>query len=365
MLKNIIILNFSNIKLGGALQVALSFLMELNENEINRFKIIVSQEIFDELIFLEFKFLNKLKIYNSSIFKFLKTSFLPHFREANLIFTLFGPFYGFSKAKKITGFAQAWILFPDNLVSQNSSIFNKLKWRIKFNIQKSFFKKDDILIVETDVSKKLLIQNLKNENVVVVKNALNKVFLDYMPKIKEKENIIKIGVIGRNYLHKNLKILPEIYDLLRGVYNQKISFYVTLTQKEFSNMSISFREKIENYGTLKIYECPEFYKKMDLIFFPSLLETFSATPLESLYMKKPFICTDLPFNKGFLEDYAFYCNPNDVKNSAKIISNVIELLNSNDISLINKLNLGSEYVKKNYESIDRTSAYLKIIKSFE
>ena len=104
---------------------------------------------------------------------------------------------------------------------------------------------------------------------------------------------------------------------------------------------------------------------MDLIFFPSLLEIFSATPLESLYMKKPFICCDLPFNKGFLEKFAFYTKPNDISDSSRVISEVIELYRSNDPLLKNILNLGSEYIKENFKPSNRAKAYLEIINRYE
>ena len=360
-----ITLNFSNIKIGGAKQVALSFLMELKKKDIDKFNILVSKEVHDELTSTNFKFLNKLKIYNSSIFKFLSFSLIPEIKNVEIVFTLFGPFYAFTRAKTITGFAQPWILYPDNLVNNELSFFKKLFLRLKFKIQRLFFKKDSLLIVETDVAKNILINKLNFKCVNVVNNSINTLFLTQKPKIKYLQEDFKIGVIGRNYPHKNLKILPQILDILTSKFESKVSFHVTLTEQEFVSMSSSFQKNINNYGSLNVSECPKFYNEMDLIFFPSLLEVFSATPLESLYMKKPFVCSDLSFNKGFLEDFAFYAKPNDVEDSAKVLMEVLELLKSNDQSLINKLNLGSEYIKNNFQPSNRAKAYLEIINSYE
>jgi hypothetical protein len=44
---------------------------------------------------------------------------------------------------------------------------------------------------------------------------------------------------------------------------------------------------------------------------------------------------------------------------------VLELLKSNDQSLINKLNLGSDYIKNNFKPSNRAKAYLEIINSYE
>ena len=360
-----ITLNFSNIKIGGDKQGALSFLIELKKKDIDKFNILVSKEVHDELTSTNFKFLNKLKIYNSSIFKFLSFSLIPEIKNVEIVFTLFGPFYAFTRAKTITGFAQPLILYPNNLVNKDLGFFKKLMLRLKFKIQLSFFKKDTALVVESDVAKNILINKLNFKFVNVVNNSINTLFLSQTPRIKEVQKDFKIGVIGRNYPHKNLKILPQILDIINVKFESKVTFYVTLTEQEFTSMNSSFQKKIINYGSLKVSECPKFYDEMDLIFFPSLLEVFSATPLESLYMKKPLVCSDLPFNKDFLEDFVFYSKPNDVEDSSKVIFEVLELLKRNDSFLINRVNLGSEYIKHNFQPSFRAKAYLEIINSYE
>ena len=346
-------------------QVAISFLLELSSKDLEIFNIIVSKEIYDELKSLDYEYIKLLKIYNSSIFKIFSFSLIPEIRNANLIFTLFGPFYGFTKAKTITGFAQGWILYPQNLVYKQITSFQKYKLKFKFFIQVLFFRKDNLLITETNASKEILINELNFKNIEVVNNSLNTIYNKYKPEIKEKNLSIKIGVIGRNYPHKNLQILPGILKSLKDNYGLEVSFYVTLTDIEFNTMTSNFKKNIKNIGLLKIIDCPGFYEKMDMIFFPSLLEIFSATSLESLYMKKPFICCDLPFNKGFLEKFAFYTKPNDISDSSRVISEVIELYRSNDPLLKNILNLGSEYIKENFKPSNRAKAYLEIINRYE
>ena len=365
MLKSFKTINLSNIRSGGALQVAISFLLELKNEDISKFNFLVTKEIYEELKQLNFRFLDSLKIYNSNIFKFFSFSLLPELKNAKIIFTLFGPFYAYSSAKTITGFAQAWILYPNNLVNKDLGFFKKLMLRLKFKIQLSFFKKDSSLVVESDVAKNILIKKLNFKFVNVVNNSINTLFISQTPRIKEVQKDFKIGVIGRNYPHKNLKILPQILDIINVKFESKVTFYVTLTEQEFTSMNSSFQKKIINYGSLNVSECPKFYNEMDMIFFPSLLEVFSATPLESLYMKKPLVCSDLPFNKDFLEDFVFYSKPNDVEDSSKVIYEVLELLKRNDSFLINRVNLGSEYIKHNFQPSNRAKAYLEIINSYE
>lgn len=365
MLKSIKTINLSNIRSGGALQVAVSFLLELTNEDIKKFNFLVTKEIYEELKPLNFKFLDSLKIYNSSIFKLFSFSLIPEIRNVEVVFTLFGPFYAFTKAKTITGFAQAWIIYPENLATKELKYFKKLITRFKFKIQQLFFKKDSAFVVESHDVKIALINKFNVKNVYVVNNTINTLFLSQSPRIKELQKDFKIGVIGRNYPHKNLKILPQILDIINVEFESKVTFHVTLTDEEFNSMNSSFHNKIINYGSLNVSECPKFYNEMDLIFFPSLLEVFSATPLESLYMKKPFVCSDLDFNKGFLESFVFYAKPNDPEDSAKVIIEVLELIKTNNPSLTNRLNLGSEYIKQNFQPSNRAKAYLEIINSYE
>ena len=54
MLKSVKTINLSNIRSGGALQVAISFLLELKNEDISKFNFLVTKEIFKELKLLNF-----------------------------------------------------------------------------------------------------------------------------------------------------------------------------------------------------------------------------------------------------------------------------------------------------------------------
>ena len=75
-------------------------------------------------------------------------------------------------------------------------------------------------------------------------------------------------------------------------------------------MSEEFRRKVVSLGELSINQCPDFYTKMDMIFFLSNLECFSATPIEALYMNRNIVCSNLPFNKNIIGKFGVYFEPN-------------------------------------------------------
>ena len=62
-----------------------------------------------------------------------------------------------------------------------------------------------------------------------------------------------------------------------------------------------------------------FYNQMDIIFFPSNLECFSATPIESLFMQKKIVCSNYFFNKYYNSNLIEYFEPNDSDDAAKKI----------------------------------------------
>ena len=60
-------------------------------------------------------------------------------------------------------------------------------------------------------------------------------------------------------------------------------FFLTLNDKDFERFK--GLKGIYNLGTLKVNQCPEAYNKVNAMFLPSLLETFSVN-YPNLYMKK-------------------------------------------------------------------------------
>ena len=67
-------------------------------------------------------------------------------------------------------------------------------------------------------------------------------------------------------------------------------------------------------------ECPSFYEQIDGVVFPSLLECFSATPLEAMVMNKPLFASDRGFVRDVCGSHAMYFNPLDANNIADHIA---------------------------------------------
>jgi len=121
--------------------------------------------------------------------------------------------------------------------------------------------------------------------------------------------------------HKNF---PVIADELKNQHNLKVCFFVTFTEQEWRSCTDEFRAVCINVGPLSVAQCPLFYKSLDAVVFPSLLECFSATPLEAMAMEKPLFASDRPFNRDICGPHAHYFDPLDPSSAAQAIANVFK-----------------------------------------
>jgi len=315
------LVNCSNLHVGGGVQVATSFISELSKLESfpdNIFLWVSSQvDLNLKTLNVDFsRFNNNYEVVDVFGLSSLFAKGCRRFSEFDRVFTIFGPLYTFERNfYSIVGFAQPWIVYPSNEVYSMLSFWDKIKYKFKFFVQKQFFKKSDMLVVELEhVAKALFSHVIGNEsNVKVVHNCVSSIYFDKSLwkefDFKALGSGIKIGFLGRNYNHKNTNILPVVKSLLLEKYNLVIDFYVTFTEDEWSKCSCEFKSNIFNVGSLSVAQCPIFYEAMDGIIFPSLLECFSATPLETMIMERPLFASDREFNRDICSNYAIYFEP--------------------------------------------------------
>lgn len=318
-----ILINASNLHLGGAVQVATSFISELTRIDKipNDIHIWVSSEVHNNLISegCDLKKIKSYKILNSYGIAFIFSSHANNLKNYDIVFTIFGPLYRIHPGgKNVVGFAQPWIIYNDNELMKKMKLLQKIKIRLKYEIQKYFFRKSDILVVETEFVKTSLIEKkiISDIPIVVVPNCISSIYVNKnqwegIPEFAKQNHVTRIGFLGKNYEHKNTKIFPVIKQSLLEIYCIDVKFYVTFSEKEWANCSAEFKRSCINVGTLNVAQCPNFYQNMDAIIFPSLLECFSASPLEALVMKKPLFASDRQFNRDICATYAVYFDPND------------------------------------------------------
>tara|TARA_A100001011_G_scaffold356563_1_gene400691 strand:- start:9882 stop:11012 length:1131 start_codon:yes stop_codon:yes gene_type:complete len=375
-MKNSLILNFANIHSGGALQVACAFINDMqhmkDDMKILRQKYnvicLMSTELdsFFQINNNEIASLfDKVEIKNFYGFGAMKyTSYINSFKP-KIIFSLFGPTYFFSNATEITGFAQPWIINEDKNVYKQMPYLSKIFNKIKFEIQWRFFLKANVLIAELPSVKNRLAHYRKfKKDIMVARNSLNPILIEN----EESTNLwiqpktVKFGYPTRNYIHKNINFAIELIDMLNKDSAINYELHLTLCKTEYKGLNIKNKSFIKNHGRLNLKDLKEFYKTIDCVIFPSLLECFSATPIESLFFKKILFCSNRDFIKDSIGENAVFFDPYDLDSTKKVIKSFFNNKNSNDINKI--LETGYQYVLKLPTSAERSSEYLKILKKY-
>lgn len=366
------LLNVANLHVGGGVQVAVSLIDDLAKSslEIGNVEIWLSSVIQENLtkVGTDLSRFGSVKIINlygiKAIFKFKLTWIYAYNYEA--VLTLFGPSYLLLKPKKhIVGFAYPPLIYPDVAIGFYQGILRQRAERMYLFLRGYFFKRIDILWVELEHVKSRLVELklVKEDKVRVVHNAISNVFLT--PDVWTGLNMnaqskrVKLGYLGRNYVHKNTNIFPEVKKKLKDQFGLEVDIYVTFTEKEWTSCTEEFKSCIINIGPLLLTQCPQFYQNMDGIIFPSLLECFSATPLEALVMKKPIFLADREFNRDAVGEFGLYFDPLNVNEIAGVLARYFH-----DSKRDNEFfNDAFNYVVSSFKSTERMNDLYKILKS--
>lgn len=366
-----ILINCSNLKVGGGLQVAHSFLYEIKTNTENQFIVILSDFLKYQINQTEFP--DNFKFFHYSIKpsalkaitgndKFL--SGIEDKYEPDAVFSVFGPTYWQPKAKHVCGFARPDYIFKDSPFFKQVSWFYKLKLRLmEFFHMYDIRNNNEILITENKIVSDILALQV-TQPVFTVSNYYNQVFDDKSVWVKkynlvEDDETINLLTISANYPHKNLAIIKKIIPVLRSNFPElKFKFILTIEREEFGIAeNDSLNENIQFLGKVAINQCPDLYSQSNFLFLPTLLECFSASYCEAMVMQKPILTSDLPFAKSICGEAAFYFNPLDENE----IANAIVHLYSDKKVQQDLINKGLQQLKTFDTAKERAAKYLNII----
>lgn len=368
-----VIINASNLHIGGGVQVACSIIDELSKYNIksNYFLIIVSDKVYKSLSVDKFK-LSNMKFIISNAYGFFgglknRNNILSYIRDfkADVIYSIFGPTYLYGlPIPHIIGFANAWLVTPDCLAYDLMNINHKFKSKGKYLFYKvSLLFESDVFITETNAMKTSLSLDilLHRKKVFVVSNCHSSLYLDQRMwtsiELPNKDEDITLCTISSDYLHKNLQIIPSVARVLRDNYNIKSRFLITIEEASYESKDDSFKEYTFNLGPILPSQCPYVYNYADMLFMPTLLETFTASYPEAMVMEKPIITSNLSFAHDICGDAAFYFEPLE---PYSIAENIYDCF-FNDVKRNEKIAKGKMRLKEMKNSDSRLSEILYII----
>lgn len=354
-----ILINCSNLKAGGGLQVADSICGQLGRFQQHRFVVVLSKSL--RSTYERIKGCENVKVYEYDIKNDVSTillgkdKFLDHLindNQAKVVLTVFGPSRWRPKVPHLSGFALPQLVIPESPYFQRMSQGERLKWKMWCSIRKWSLKRSaDCFWTENPYISKRLSYLLQVEEVHTVSNYYNQVF-DHPEKWKRSitlppfEGLTCLSVSSPTS-HKNFGIIEGIVRHLRKMYPDfKVRFVLTFSPEQWP-LSEDVRDSVVYVGKTDVSECPYLYEQADIMFMPTLLECFSATYPEAMRMNLPIVTTDLEFARGLCGDAACYYNAIDAEAAAEAIYKVASDREYTDKLVAN----GKEQLKKfdNYE----------------
>lgn len=321
------LINCSNLKNGGGLQVANSICLQLGKFQQYQFVVVLSTYIST----LEIPNGNNCVVYRYNIKdnattlmlgrdKFLDGLVMEHGVDA--VLSVFGPSRWRPRVPHLCGFARAQLLLKNPLVKV-------LPWkeRIIYKVWRWGFKRSsDAFYTENRYISDLLPKLLGKVKVYTVTNYYNQVF--DQPERWTHDNVLPVFegttllTVSSPSSHKNLKIMIPVSAYLEE-HHPDIHFRFVLTcQPEALNVPDHLKRHFVFIGKVDVSECPNLYEQANIMFMPTLLECFTATYPEAMRMEVPIVTTDLEFARGLCGDAACYYSAVDPAAAAEAIYRV-------------------------------------------
>lgn len=142
-----------------------------------------------------------------------------------------------------------------------------------------------------------------------------------LPKELEKfHNHFILFVLTKYYSHKNLERIVDLFEQYQ--LSLKDVVCIMPVRPEQGKRAAKLVERIEKAGLEKHIVCldsipqeqlGDFFNAVDLMFLPTLLESFSGTYLEAMYLDTPILTSDMDFAREICGSAAEYIDPFSLK----------------------------------------------------
>ncbi len=254
--------------------------------------------------------------------------------DTDVTLTVFGPHYGRRPAgKHVVGFADVTLVYPE--VSATSGCWRRTRRGIRNRVARWSFRRADLILVESPALVPRLEAQLGIDpsRVRVVPNTVNAAFHAARVPFAVPDSRaaagepIRLLYVARPYPHKNHRLLFEAIRRVNEETALEVELTVTLTAEEVRELDAGLPgEMIRSVGVVPLDQLPDLYASSDAVIFPSLLESFSATPIEAMTMRKPLLASDRDFVKAFCGAYPRYFEPLSVESIIDAITDIPNLL---------------------------------------
>ena len=331
-----IIINTANLKKGGSLQVALSFIKEAGKQP-QEFHIFLGRASMP-LVTEEMRQYPNCTFYDIDMVPTDSLGSLKRFRREldrlekkiapKAVITVFGPCYWKPVSPHIMGFANGYLLYEDSPFFKLWNGHKSIPYKLKKLYHRYLLRKEtDHYWIETEDAKQRLAAFLGKPAtaITVASNNCSDYFYDShyesFDGLPERRKF-RFVYIAAYYPHKNIEIIPGVLAQLEAL-KVEAEFVITISQEEYDRHTQLHHPAIINIGPVHPKYCPALYQSADAVFMPSMLETFSAVYPEAMYMGKPIVTSDLSFAKDICGDAALYYHFDSPSEAANKISELI------------------------------------------
>jgi hypothetical protein len=310
MLGGTVLIDASNLHIGGGVQVASSLIHEsLSDEFLARYpwliqsRVQVSNEV---LAGIPEDSLSRslVHVVNSRPGKWRVTG-----SGFDVALTVFGP----AIRKRVARYEIVGLARP-HIVSKTFQVSGIGEHHFKNFLLRCFAKRSDHWIVESSDYDRRMRECVANKPTHVISNTPAAVFYESSRPLKIEEFSgpeLRIASVARDYEHKNLRFLPRLGLELEYLLDRPVKFYVTLTDDEYSVKSDEFKKCTVNVGLVTHSELIRMLNFCHASLVCSLMEVFSVTPLESILLGLPTFVSDRDFMRMNYDSAVVYIDPEE------------------------------------------------------
>lgn len=368
----VFLINASNLKQGGGIQVADSICRLLKNFQEHSFVVVLSSRMRMTRAAIEgdknievFEY----DITNSvSTLLFGRDTFLDGLvvsRNVNRVLTVFGPSRWNPKCPHLCGFARSHLVLLSSPYFQQMKILSLFKAKMQNRLLKYLFVRSTrFFYTENPYISELVGRLFHGSSVYTVTNYYNQIYdqpeLWLYKRLPDFEGTTLLTITA-NYPHKNLPISIEVVQVLKKRHpGFQFRFVFTIDESQFPVIPKELHECFVFIGRVDISECPSLYRQAEVMFQPTLLECFTATYPEAMKMSVPIVTVDMEFARGLCGDAALYYSPLSAEAAAEAIYKV-----ATDEELRKHLLAVGKKQLNNYDTYEeRTGKLIRLMEDF-
>ena len=198
-------------------------------------------------------------------------------------------------------------------------------------------------------------------------NAVSRFTLDenespeVLDLVKPYRDCLKLFYLTRYYPHKNLEVLIDLFDKYRDELSSVVMFLTIAADHHAGAAKLlqsidrkGLNDRIINVGPLPQESLGAYFRNMDALIMPTLLESFSGSYLEAMHFGLPILTSDLDFAHEVCGDSAIYFDPWD----AEAVKNAILKLKRNPELAEDLVSKGKAQLQTKFRSWDQITETL-------